>query len=160
MYTVRKIDQSGMVLVFVVLVLFLLGLLVTAGMRGSLFQLRMARNLEVAVVERQQALGEIERILQQLGLDAPEGPRGHLNCTSNHSGENCHENSLPADEGSPGPVQSHVLVVQPDRPPPRVAEEHASSSLAYRAVHYEVGAVSGGTSLVQGVLILVPESRP
>lgn len=160
MYTVRSLRQHGLVLVFALLVLLLLGLLVSSGMRVGLVQLRMARNLETTLLERQQALGEIERILQQLGLDAPAGPEGHFNCTTNHAGEHCREHSLTADEETAGAVQSHVLVVKSHRPPPRVAEDGASSALAYRAVHYEVGAVAGGTSLVQGVLILVPESRP
>ena len=158
MYTVREAKQRGLVLVFALLVLFLLGLLLTAVIRGSISQLRMARNLETAALERQQALGEIERLLQYIGLDAPAGPVGYIYCAANHDGEYCDEKSLPVDEGAAGSVKSHIHIVGADKPPPRMAENNASSGIAYRAVQYEVGAVSGGTSLVQGVLILVPGS--
>ena len=159
MYIAREASQRGLVLVFVLMVLLLLGLLVSATLRGSIMQLRMTRNLETAVVERQQALGEIERLLQHTGLDAPAGPAGHVHCVVNFDGEDCDEKSLPTDEQSGAAVQSHIRIVEAGRPPPRVAEDRASSGIAYRAVHYEVGAVVGDTSLVQGVLILVPESR-
>ena len=160
MYTVREASQRGLVLVFALLVLLLLGLLVTAMTRASFLQLRMARNLETSVLERQQALGEIERILQHIGRDVPEGPDGYLNCTANHDSEDCDEKSLPLDEGALGDVQSHIRIVETGRPPPRAAQHNASSALAYRAMHYEIGAASGGTSLAQGMLILVPEPRP
>ena len=160
MYTVRNTGQRGLVLVFALLVLFLLGLLASAMIRGSVMQLRMARNLETAVLERQQALDEIERILQHIGQQVPEGPNGYLNCTADHDAGYCDEKSLPVAEGAAGSVQSYIRIVESDRPAPRVAEENASSSIADRAVQYEVGAAAGRTTLAQGVLILVPGSPP
>ena len=157
MFTGPDYGQRGVVLVFALLVLVLLSLLVTAVMRGSILQLRMARNLETAVTERQHALGEIERLLQHLGLEAPGGEPGHVHCPADYEGEGCDTYSLPDSGGTAREGRIYIRVVQTGRPPPRVAEDSASSGLAYRTVQYEVGAVSGRSSLVQGVMVLVPE---
>lgn len=158
MCTAPKAGQRGVVLVFALLVVLLLSLLVTAVMRGSILQLRMARNLESSIVERQLVLAEVERLLQHLGPRAPEGERGYLSCTGNYGGEQCDDFSLPTAAGAADSLRAYIRIVDADRPPPRVAETNASSAVAYRAVQYEVGAESGRTSLVQGVLVLQPGS--
>lgn len=149
--------QRGVVLVFSLLVLLMLGLLVTAVMRGSIMQVRLARNLESTALERQRALAGIERVLQHLGTEAPKGAAGDRHCMFERDG--CDTTSL-ADVAEPAGVEfAYVSVIAVDRPPPRVDEASASSGLAYRAVHYEVGAVSGQVSLVQGVAVLVAGER-
>jgi hypothetical protein len=139
------------------LVLLLLSLLVTTVMQGSVLQLRMARNLETAVTERQEALGEIERILQHLGPEAPVGHPGYIHCTDDYAGEDCDDRSLPGSEVVAAASRVYLRVLKTDMSPPRVVEDNASSGLAYRAMQYEIGAQSGRTSLVQGVVVLVPE---
>lgn len=152
-------SERGMVLVFALLVLLLLSLLVSAVMRGSILQLRMARNLEIAVTEHQLALGEIERLLQHLGLKAPAGGPGYLHCLVDYTGEDCDAYSLPSSGEPVSGSRVYVRVVETGRLPPRVAEHAASSALAYRAVHYQVGAEVGRRSMVQGMMVLVPEAR-
>ena len=82
MYSECEVRQRGVVLIFALLVLLLLSLLTTAVMRGSVLQLRMARNIDSTALETQQALGEIERLLHHLGAGVPAGPRGSLTCTA------------------------------------------------------------------------------
>jgi type IV pilus assembly PilX-like protein len=159
MYTAAEPRQRGVVLVFALLVILLLSLLVSAVMRGSILQLRMVRNFESAVLERQQVLAQVESLLQNLGQEAPPGEKGYISCTGNHRGEECGDASLPGGTEAPGSVRAYIRIVETGRPPPRVLESGASSTVAYRAVHYEVGAISGRTSLVQGVLVLVPRTR-
>lgn len=152
--------QRGVALVFALLVLLLLSLLVSAVMRSSTTQLRMARNLETAALERQQVMTEIERVLAHLGVEAPAGAPGRVHCRSGGAG--C-ESQLLAQMSEPmETAYSEVRVVATGRTPPRVDESAASSGLAYRTVHYEVAAGLGQTSLAQGVAVLVAEplARP
>lgn len=150
--------QRGFVLVFAMLALLLSGVLVTAVMRGSMTELRMAGNLETAALERQRALREIEHVLAHLGIEAPTGSRGYVHCRTEGAG--CDSASLAAISAPPEVDSSHLRIVATDRPPPRTGEAHASSGLAYRAVHYEVVARAGHTSLAQGVAVLVAEPAP
>ena len=147
--------QQGVALVFALLVLLLLSLLVSAVMRSSTTQLRMARNLETAALERQQVITEIEQVLAHLGVDAPAGAPGHVYCRSG-----CDAGPLAQMSEPMGTESSEVRLVAIDRPPPRLDESAASSGLAYRAVHYEVAATTGQTSLAQGIAVLVAEPPP
>lgn len=149
--------QRGVVLVFTLLVLLMLGLLVTTLMRGSVMQLRMARSLEASALERQLALGEIERLLAHQGNSVPEGGPGFRHCTPDVTFPGCDTSTLPPGSGL---VPASVEVLREGRPPPRLEQSRASSGVAHRALRYEVAAVAGHTTLVQGVLVMYPERNP
>lgn len=155
MCTVRR-RQRGVVLVFALLVLLMLGLLVTTVMGGAIVQLHMARSLEESTRTRQLALAEIERILVYLGGGAPEGEPGFRHCTQWGTTQGCDAWSLPAIRDGKSEVSAHVEVWQTGRPP-RLAQDRASSGIAYGSLRYEVGAAAGNTALGQGVLVLYPE---
>ncbi len=149
--------QGGLVLVFSLVFMLLLALMTTAITTVNQLQMRMVAQGEIAAQSRQAALDEIELLLEQYKA-VPPGIPGTVHCIEGALLEKCDSRDL--SQGGSGARSGWVTVVDPaGKPPPRLRESYATSTVAYYSARYEVTAVAGQVSLTQGVLILYPGAQ-
>lgn len=155
--------QRGVVLLLSLLVLLLLALIAVTVSRGSLLQLHMAANEETRMSAMQWALAAIDNAFdshQGLGADAAVGRR---TCSTGSTDPLCDVRSIELDSKLASAAEAALEVAVERVAPhlarmPVMAEDRASSAVAYRAARFEItaryggGAASrGGAQVVQGI---------
>ncbi len=156
--------QRGLVLVVALLVLLLTAIIATAVAATSLLQLRMAGNDEAEVVAQQQALSAVDAVLSDPGATTVRGQPGYRRCTPGAGPDGCDQTDLDLDDrwlpgaGGTGVTVTRIAPAGARLPP--MAQDRASSAVAYRVAKFEVRAVhddslQGGAraTVVQGVLV-------
>lgn len=153
----------GTVLLVCLLVLLLLALLGTTVARTSLLQLRMAGNDENRLSALQQAMAVVDAVLETgAGMDLSAAV-GYRACTAQLGPLPCDAGlTLPAVLPSPsGRLDAVVERLAPlAARMPRLSEEGASSTVAYRVASFELRGIYDGTAeglgraaVSQGVLV-------
>jgi hypothetical protein len=153
------------VLLLSLLVLLLLAVMAVTVSRGSLLQLHMAGNEETRMAAMQRVLAAVDNVLAVGAGMGPDTVPGHRICATVSIDSRCDEHSIELDSkleptgGSTLDVAVVRLTPLEARIPP-LAEDRASSAVAYRVARFEISsrydgreAGLGGAEIIQGLLL-------
>lgn len=165
-FSAKRQQQSGAILVIVLVFLIAITLLTTSAMRSSNLGLTMAANEESRVAADQAAQAIADAVVANPSSTPVVGDTGFTVCTANETG--CNRNDLPVENDAlSGSVDSGHLTARVERsglafsPPPRAVEssidKFTSASFTVTTTFDRIDDGLGYQQVTEGVLVLVPK---